>query len=126
MGIFRKIGGAIKNFATNAYDKVKRGVQTVAPKLLQIGSTGLGILSKVPGTVGQISQAAKAGTDALNTIVGNVPNEGAKNKLNKILDKGTNIVDKAGAAVNRVADKATPAIQTGMNTVNTVNNIVNK
>jgi hypothetical protein len=126
MGFFRKIGGAIKRAATSTYNTVKRGVQTVAPKLLQIGSTGLGILSKIPGNVGAVSQAAKAGTDALKTIVGNVPNQGAKDKLTNILDKGSTFVDKAGAAVNRVADKATPAIQTGMNAVNKVNNIVNK
>jgi hypothetical protein len=124
--VFKKIGSAIKRFATGAYNTVKRGVQVVAPKLMQLGSAGLGVLSKVPGTVGQAATAAKAGAETLKNIVGSVPNQGVKDKLSSIIDKGSTFVDKASNAANKIADKATPAINKGMDVVNRVSNTVNR
>jgi hypothetical protein len=126
MGVFRKIGSAIKRFATGTYNTVKRGVQAVTPKLLQLGSAGLGVLSKAPGAIGQAASVAKAGADTLKNIVGNVPNQGVKDKLTSIIDKGSSFVDKASNVANKVVDRATPAIQTGVNVTNNVNDFVNR
>jgi hypothetical protein len=124
--VFRKIGGAIKRFATATYNTVKRGVQTVAPKILQVGSAGLGILSKVPGSVGQVASAAKAGADTLKSIVGHVPNQAVKDKLTSVIDKGSTFVNKASNVANTIADKATPVINKGMDVTNRVNNVANR
>jgi hypothetical protein len=126
MGVFKKIGSAIKRFATGAYDKVKRGIQVAAPKLLQLGSAGLGILAKAPGTIGQVSAAAKAGADTLKNIVSNVPNQGVKDKLTNILDKGSGFVDKASNVANQVVNKATPIVNRGMDAANKVNEVANR
>jgi hypothetical protein len=124
--VFRKIGSAIKRFATGAVNTVKRGVTTVAPKLLQIGSAGLGILSKVPGQVGAAASAAKAGADTLKNIVGNVPNQAVKDKLTSVIDKGSSFVDKASNVANKIADKAAPAINKGMEVAQRVQNVANR
>jgi hypothetical protein len=102
--VLRKMGSAIKRFSTGAYNAVKRGIQVTAPKLLQLGSAGLGILSKLPGTVGHVAGAVKAGADTLKNIVGSVPNQGVKDKLTNIIDKGTSFVDRGMDVVNRVSN----------------------
>jgi hypothetical protein len=80
MSRFRKVGSAIKSFAVNSFNRVKRGLQVATPKLLQLGSAGLGILARVPGSVGAVSSVAKSGVDMLKNIVEHVPNQCAKDK----------------------------------------------
>jgi hypothetical protein len=118
---FRKIGSALKSFASNTFNRVKRGMQIAAPKLLQLGSAGLGILAKTPGAIGAVSSVAKTGVDMLKDIVGHVPNQTAKNKLTNILDKGSGFVDKAATTMNTVANKAKPLLITGMNVASQIN-----
>jgi hypothetical protein len=124
--VFKKIGSAIKRFAIGTYNTVKRGIQVAAPRLLQLGSAGLGILSKVPGTVGQVASIAKTGADALKNIIGNVPNQAVKDKLTSAIDKGSGFVDKASNIANTIASKATPIMNRGMDVTNKVNNVANR
>src|SRR5215469_1556978 len=111
MGFFSKVGGSIKKFVTNAASKVKSGIQKIAPTVLKLGQQGLGLLGKIPGTVGTVASGINKGINVVKDLKSHVPNEKAKEKLSSFADKvGSttgSVADKIGAGVQ----KATPVMQ---------------
>ena len=118
---FIKTYRAIKEFARNAVDKVKHGFRTYGPKVIDISQKGLGLLGTVPGHIGALARTAQYGADVLKKMVGEIPNEAAKNKLTGIIDKGSNVINNSAVAsthfANQVINRAKPWIQAGSNIV---------
>jgi hypothetical protein len=117
--VFKRIGGAIKSFAKKAASTVKRGVQAAVPAIVSVGRAGLGVLSKVPGTIGSTARAINTGLDVAKKVINKIPNEKVRDKLN-------NFVSGAGSKTNNVLDKVSSAAKTGIDMANTINSAVSK
>jgi hypothetical protein len=120
MGIFRKIGGGIKRLTQKAATAVKKGVKKYGPKILSIGQAGLGILSKVPGTVGTISQKVNDGINTVKNIISKVPNQKAQDKLNSFADKIQEKTHEMHTRILPIHEKITPMARDAINVISKV------
>jgi hypothetical protein len=102
MALFRKIGGTIKRFTRSATENLRSGLKRYGPQVLSLSQAGLGLLGKVPGTVGMVSRGINSGLDVVKGIIDKVPNQKAQEKLH-------NIVSKVGMANERISDSITKA-----------------
>jgi hypothetical protein len=94
MGYFKKSFGAVKTFVRNSTERIKKGARILGPRMLNISQKGLGLLAHVPGTVGVVAGVANQGINTLRSIVKELPNESARNNLNNLINKGSDIVNK--------------------------------
>src|SRR5215469_8476472 len=111
MGFFSKVGDSIKKFVTNAASKVKSGIQRIAPAVLKLGQHGLGLLGKIPGTVGTVASGINTGINIAKDLISHVPNEKAKEKLSSLADKVGSTTASVADKINVGVKKATPIVQ---------------
>ena len=111
---FKKIGRGIK--------KAGRWIKEKAlPFIGRIAKPILGVMGMLPGKIGAIGQIGSAVTNVLHNITEKIPNKDAREKINNVIDKGS---DK----FQTVIDKGKGYAETANNIINTakdgINNIV--
>ena len=118
---FAKTFGALKEFVRNTADKVKQGFKKYGPMAVDLSQKGLGYLGTIPGTIGAVARTAQIGADVLKKMVGEIPNEAAKNKLTGLIDKGSELVNKGAVASthfsNQMINRAKPWVDAASNIV---------
>lgn len=94
MGIksfFKKIGQGFKKAGRWIKDKALPAVGRIAKPIL-------GVMSMIPGKLGAIGQVGTAVTNVLHNITEKIPNKNARDKINNVIDKGSDtfqtVVDK--------------------------------
>ena len=114
MGVFTKIGGAVKRVAQRAGSVIKSGVKKVAPIIHNIAEKGTSLLSNMPGMIGTAAAIANKGLGTARDLVSQIPNEKARDAMNNVINRGSNIVDRgqntATNITNRVSGTAAPLL----------------
>lgn len=108
--------GGIKSFFKiigNGFKKAGRFIKDKAfPVVGRLAKPVFGMLSGLPGMIGNVGRIGSTVTGALTGITNQIPNEKARDKIQGI--------------INNVNDKFQNAVQTGQNFANNANNIVDK
>jgi hypothetical protein len=112
MGLFKKIGGAIKKAGKAVVNTAKAGVKFLAPKIVQAAGVATNILKNVPGKVGLIAGVADKGVNIAKSAIDKIPNKKARDALGGVVNKFNNgaqsVIAKAGTAAVNLAGKAQP------------------
>ena len=118
---FRKIGRGIGRVGKKVWGAVKKGAQFVgrlAKPIISIAKPVLGTIAALPGKVGLIGKVGSAAASVAKDLVDRIPNQEAKDKLNRVIDKGKDLVDKVQDKAQGVADKAKPWADAGLSVIN--------
>lgn len=124
MGIknfFKKVWGGIKKVGGKVWSGIKKGAQFVgrlAKPIISIAKPVLGTIAALPGKVGLIGKVGAAAASVAKDLVDRIPNQEAKDKLNRVIDKGKDLVDKVQDKAQGVADKAKPWADAGLSVIN--------
>lgn len=123
MGIkqfFQKIGRGIKRVAGKVWKGIKKGVGFVGKifkPVVKIAKPILGGLSMLPGKLGMVGKVGSAVADVAHSIVDQIPNQQAKDKLNAVIDKGKAAVDTGQHKMQQVAGKVAPWAKFGQDLI---------
>ena len=126
MGIksfFKKVWGGIKKgvgVVKNGIGKAVEFVGKIAKPVVNIAKPILGGLSMLPGKIGMIGKVGSAAAGVAKEIIDKIPNQGAKDKLNQIVDKGVGIVQQGQEKAQQVASKIQPYVQMGQQVVDKI------
>ena len=118
---FKKLWGGVKKIGGKIWSGVKKGAQFVgkiAKPIISIAKPVLGGLSMLPGQLGVIGKVGSAAASVAKDLVDRIPNQEAKDKLNKVIDKGKELVDKVQDKAQEVAGKAKPWADAGLSVIN--------
>lgn len=117
MGIkdfFKKVGRGIKNTAGKIWGGIKKGVGFVG----RVAKPVLGVLSALPGKLGMIGKVGTVVTGAAKDVIDRIPNENAKEKLNRVIDKGGGVIADVQQRAQGIADKVKPYADAGLSIIN--------
>ena len=120
-GFFKKLWGGVKKVGGKIWSGLKKGAQFVgkiAKPIISIAKPVLGGLSMLPGKLGIIGKVGSAAASVAKDLVDRIPNQEAKDKLNKVIDKGKELVDKVQDKAQEVAGKAKPWADAGLSVIN--------
>jgi len=109
MGLFSKIGSAVKRVATKAGGMIKAGAKKVLPVVMNIAEKGTNLLSHLPGTIGTVAGMANKGLNAVRNVISSVPNEKARNALTNAVNRGQNLVNSGQTAATNISNRAQAA-----------------
>ena len=118
---FRKIGRGIGRVGKKIWSGIKKGASFVgrlAKPIISIAKPVLGTIAALPGKVGLIGKVGSAAASVAKDLVDRIPNQEAKDKLNRVIDKGKDLVDKVQDKAQGVADKAKPWADAGLSVIN--------
>ena len=87
MGIFTRIGGAIKRIGQRAGNLIEAGIKKAAPIIMNIAEKGTSLLKYIPGHIGTIAGIANKGINTVREITGAIPHDGARDAMNRKWDK---------------------------------------
>ncbi len=113
MGIknfFKKIGRGIGKVAGKVWNGVKKGAEFVG----KVAKPVLNTLSVLPGKLGLIGKIGSAGAEVAKNIIDRIPNQQIKDKMNGIIDKGKEFVDKTQDNATGLANKVKPWADAGL------------
>ena len=85
MGVFARIGGAIKRIGQRAGSLIKAGIKKAAPIIMNIAEKGTNVLKHIPGHIGTIARIANKGINTVREITGAIPHDGARDAINRKL-----------------------------------------
>jgi hypothetical protein len=122
--VFKKVGGAIKTFVRNTKERLTKGVKLLGPNLLNVSQKGLGLLAKVPGSVGMVASGVNTGIEVVKNLAKDIPNEKAKAAVNSMIAKGSNVMQNATSTANKFADKASPWMHLVNNAASSLNSAI--
>lgn len=118
---FKKVWGGVKKIGGKVWSGIKKGAQFVgrlAKPIISIAKPVLGTIAALPGKVGLIGKVGSAAASVAKDLVDRIPNQEAKDKLNRVIDKGKDLVDKVQDKAQGVADKAKPWADAGLSVIN--------
>ena len=113
MGVFARIGGAIKRIGQRAGSLIKAGIKKAAPIIMNIAEKGTSLLKHIPGHIGTIAGIANKGINTVREITGAIPHDGARDAINRKLDKAQFLVHEGiqrGADLHQKATRFQPLI----------------
>ena len=113
---FKKVGRGIGKFAGKVWNGIKKGAEVVG----KVAKPVLNVLSALPGKVGLIGKVGSTVAGAAEKFINKIPNKDARDKLNGIVDKGKNMVDKVENKAGQIASKIQPWAKFGSDVINTM------
>jgi len=123
MGLFTRVGSAIKKVAQRAGSIIKTGIKKAAPVVLNIAQRGTSLLSHLPGGIGTVAGLANKGLGVVKDVISNIPNSKARDALNNVVNKGQTVVNNAQNTAtnisNRLNTTAQPILRTAGNIAQT-------
>lgn len=117
---FKKLWGGVKRIGGKVWSGLKKAGQFVgkiAKPIINIAKPVLNGLSLLPGKVGMIGKVGSAASEVAKQIVDRIPNQQAKDKLNRVIDKGQETLNKVQDRAQGIADKAKPWANAGLSMI---------
>lgn len=116
MGIksfFKKVGKGLKKVGRFVKDKVFPVVGRIAKPILNV-------LGALPGHIGMVGKIGSAVTGILHNATDQIPNNTARERLNKIIDKGQEGFNKVVDTGQHYAERANDTIDRGRRAIDIV------
>ena len=110
---FNKVGKGLKKVGRFVKDKVFPVVGRMAKPILNV-------ISALPGQIGMVGKIGSAITGILHNATDQIPNNTARERLNKIIDKGKDGFDRVVDTGQHYAERANDTVDRGRRMVDIV------
>ena len=118
----KNISSGIKKGATKVWEVGRNTVQKVGKVIkpaAEIAAKVGGFMSMLPGKAGLVGKLISTGGEAVKRYTNMLPDSKAKDKINesinKVVDTGQNVVNRASEGIQRFNNITQPWINSGVN-----------